>query len=71
MKIISFKGAKEILQEEQKKKPCSKFPNGSCHFGGTCRFSHYTPAQLVKLQKRGKQEIIFQLNLIFYFCLHF
>lgn len=64
MKIISFKGAKEILQEEQKKKPCSKFPNGACHFGGTCRFSHYTPAQLVRLQKRGKQNKLFFISVL-------
>lgn len=49
-----FKGPREILEDEQKKRPCGKFSSGNCQFGATCRFSHYTPAQLAKIQERGR-----------------
>lgn len=48
-----FLGPKEILKSEETKKPCAKFPNGACRFGPTCRFSHYTGAQLAKLRQQG------------------
>lgn len=48
-----FPGAQEILKSEETKKPCSKFPSGTCRFGPTCRFSHYTGVQLAKLRQQG------------------
>ena len=36
-----------LLEERDKKQPCSKHFNGKmCAFGSKCRFSHKTPSQL-------------------------
>ncbi|XP_031623178.1 zinc finger matrin-type protein 5 [Contarinia nasturtii] len=51
-----YKTAQEILRDEYKKKPCAKFPNGSCQFGASCRFSHYTPAQIEKVKEQAEIE---------------
>ncbi|KAJ6635569.1 Zinc finger matrin-type protein 5 [Pseudolycoriella hygida] len=39
-----------ILAEESQKIPCQRFYQGECHFGGNCRFSHYTPEEITRIQ---------------------
>lgn len=46
-------GAEEVLHEEIKKKPCAHYQTGHCQFGLTCRFSHYSPADLSRIQQIG------------------
>lgn len=52
--IYFYLAAEEILRDEQKKKPCAKFPIGNCQFGAMCRFSHYTPEELATINAKGK-----------------
>ena len=63
--FIKNLGAEEILTEEQKKKPCAKFPIGLCQFGAMCRFSHYSSAELAKIKQKGKHsEYLFGESLL-------
>lgn len=60
-------GAEEILRDEQRKKPCAKFPNGMCQFGAMCRFSHYTPVEMAKIKEKGNnpnQYILKQVKIL-------
>lgn len=44
----------EIVTENIGKKPCRTVLNSEqCIFGAHCRFSHYTPEQLNRLQRKG------------------
>lgn len=46
-----YKDAETIVEEESKKKPCSRFANGTCLFGNICRYSHYSKEHLDALKE--------------------
>lgn len=46
-----YKDPDVILAEEAFKKPCLRFANGSCSFGGLCRYSHYSNEELDNLKR--------------------
>ncbi|CAH2061848.1 unnamed protein product, partial [Iphiclides podalirius] len=46
-----YKDPAIILSEESRKKPCLKFSNGECRFGGICHYSHYSEEQLNELKQ--------------------
>ncbi|XP_070165375.1 zinc finger matrin-type protein 5 [Polyergus mexicanus] len=47
-----FKDPETILREEHTKTPCKRYMTvGDCAFGLGCRYSHYTPHMIWKLQQ--------------------
>lgn len=56
--FFSFSDPTIILKEESIKKPCVRFANGECRFGGICRYSHYTEEQINELKQYGMCNIL-------------
>ncbi|XP_037910969.1 zinc finger matrin-type protein 5 isoform X2 [Hermetia illucens] len=53
--MARFKDPRDILAEERKKTPCSRFLTGKeCKFGMFCHFSHYRMDQLKELERIEK-----------------
>ncbi|XP_028174734.1 zinc finger matrin-type protein 5 [Ostrinia furnacalis] len=46
-----YKDPEMILSEEAFKKPCLRFQNGECKFGGICRYSHYSREEIDALRE--------------------
>ncbi|XP_058815031.1 zinc finger matrin-type protein 5 [Topomyia yanbarensis] len=50
-----FKDPTAILKETLKKKPCRRlFSLEECPFGAACRYSHYRPEEVKKLQQQAR-----------------
>ncbi|CAL1542524.1 unnamed protein product [Lymnaea stagnalis] len=53
----AYRNEKEILEEDQNKKPCRAFlSTGQCKFGDRCQFSHLTNEDRMQLSQILKQK---------------
>ncbi|XP_062546949.1 zinc finger matrin-type protein 5 isoform X2 [Armigeres subalbatus] len=46
----------KVLEENARKKPCrTLLTSDECTFGASCRYSHYSPDQLMRLQQKERR----------------